>query len=239
MRYFLTLLLSTFTFLSVFAQNEVTINPNPVTKTGKKGETSSRDIAAKATLTNNTNKQRVFRWTRTEVTLPQGWRTAVCDVVCYPPATSTRLITLGAGESVSFDVHAYPGGSPGSPKADTAQVGTAEVHMSVVDTSDANIKVVGIYKITLEPTTSAGSLNTRDQVSLFPNPAVDFFSLENDSEVKLVELYSIVGRKVKTWVAAPGMRYDLSDLPRGMYLVQMISAQGRPIKTIKLLRKQP
>ena len=59
------------------------------------------------------------------------------------------------------------------------------------------------------------------KISIFPNPTTEFIRVANDKNVKQITIFNLVGRKMKTFKAKSGERYDVSNLPNGMYLVQL------------------
>lgn len=74
-----------------------------------------------------------------------------------------------------------------------------------------------------------------NQVRLFPNPATEFVVLYDETNsVEQLIFFNIVGRQVKQFRVSEGMRYQLGDLPDGIYLVRMVSHQGNIIKTIRI-----
>jgi len=74
-------------------------------------------------------------------------------------------------------------------------------------------------------------------IKIYPNPAVDYISLESEAKVERLVIYSLVGRKVKSFRTQNGDKYDVADLPKGMYLVQLLE-KGGAIITTRRLQKQ-
>mgnify|MGYP003631040605 CR=1 FL=1 len=67
-------------------------------------------------------------------------------------------------------------------------------------------------------------------ISLYPNPAKDYISIntKNNLEISNVEIYSLLGQKVKSQRVSEDNRVDVSSLSKGMYLMK-ISADGNSI----------
>jgi hypothetical protein len=77
-----------------------------------------------------------------------------------------------------------------------------------------------------------------DEVTVYPNPAVDYIGLTQASaEVREMHVYSLVGKRVKTFTVVDDRTYYIGDLPRGMYLVQFFNPKNEVITT-KRLNKQ-
>lgn len=76
-----------------------------------------------------------------------------------------------------------------------------------------------------------------NKISIFPNPATDFIGIANDANVKQVIIFNLVGRKMKTFDAVVGERYDISALPNGMYLVQLRDHNLKVITTQRISKR--
>ncbi len=73
------------------------------------------------------------------------------------------------------------------------------------------------------------------QVSLYPNPASDVFTLTVPAA--RVEIYALTGQLVKTFGTTEAFGiYDVSSLNTGVYLVKVTDAENRQ-NTLKLIRK--
>lgn len=76
-----------------------------------------------------------------------------------------------------------------------------------------------------------------EQPTVFPNPAIDFISLKNPGTVQTIRIYNLVGRQLLHFQVEAGKRYPVSDLPRGMYLVQMVDQSQNVIKTQRINKR--
>lgn len=75
------------------------------------------------------------------------------------------------------------------------------------------------------------------KISIFPNPTTEFISVANDKNVKQITIFNLVGRKMKTFEAKSGERYDVSTLPNGMYLVQLRDHNLKVITTQRISKR--
>jgi hypothetical protein len=79
------------------------------------------------------------------------------------------------------------------------------------------------------------SNTTKPELSVFPNPAIDNISVHDNSEVVTqVLVFNLVGKKVKTFEHLKGEYHYVGDLPKGVYLVQMIDKGKRILTTQKI-----
>ena len=76
-------------------------------------------------------------------------------------------------------------------------------------------------------------------ISVYPNPSSDYISLNNDENVKSIEIYSLVGRHVRSFnVEHTGERYDISDLQNSVYFVHIIGKiNDKPLMTLRFTKK--
>jgi hypothetical protein len=79
----------------------------------------------------------------------------------------------------------------------------------------------------------------RADLSVYPNPAAEYFSVQDKHDaVGEIAIVSIVGRRVKEFEYTKGdQQYNISDLPKGMYLVQLIDKNKRVLTTQKLEKR--
>ncbi len=80
-------------------------------------------------------------------------------------------------------------------------------------------------------------LNSKKNISVFPNPADDYIGLSNSDDVKQLIVFNVVGRKMKSFMVSEGGKYEISELPTGMYLIQMLDFDNKVITTQRLNKK--
>ena len=75
---------------------------------------------------------------------------------------------------------------------------------------------------------------------VFPNPATEYFQLEDKSEsVAQINIYNIVGKKMTTFEVIDEKKYYVTDFPKGMYLVQLLGEDNKIIATQRLNVRKP
>lgn len=76
------------------------------------------------------------------------------------------------------------------------------------------------------------------KVAVYPNPATNFISVDNADNVKQIAVFNLVGKKLKTFEnVVKDERYDVSDLPNGMYLIQIIDHANKIVTTQRVSKK--
>ena len=73
--------------------------------------------------------------------------------------------------------------------------------------------------------------NPTTELQLYPNPSHNNFLVKNLQGSHPAQIYSLDGRLMKSFEATEGMVIDASELPEGMYLLQL---NGQILKMMKL-----
>ncbi len=175
-------------------------------------------------------------WKRTEVYLPDGWGSVICDnVACYTEAIGERFYNLDVDELATFDVHAKTNGFPGD---------SAIIEMCVWEVADsANTVQCRTYTFYTDLSRCTSSTTSVDpdmeaNVQIAPNPAADYFNVKSDITVGNIDVYNIIGAKVKSFDKRQQSPYDISELPTGMYLVRVFSEDNtRMLNTLRLKKR--
>ncbi len=74
----------------------------------------------------------------------------------------------------------------------------------------------------------------KEEITIYPNPARDFFSLKGDDTVQDIRVFNLLGTLVKTFVSAEDNQFFVGDLPKGTYLVQFIDPENKIIATRRM-----
>jgi hypothetical protein len=195
------------------------------------------ELVAYSTLTNTGSETLSISWDRFIDGAPYGWNIRICDnVQCYEEPVYSNMaedlgveapVTLMPGESTNIDVHIKPKGLSGD--------GDVRVDVSVIGDADGEIAASNTYTFRSLVT------NVREaekiKFDIYPNPTSDYFQIKGTQEVDRVVIYNIVGKEVRAFDVAPGMRYDLHDLPNGLYLASLMSNEKGILKTLRLAKR--
>jgi hypothetical protein len=75
------------------------------------------------------------------------------------------------------------------------------------------------------------------QFSMYPNPVVNNLYLENIENANRVEIYNLVGQKVKeALISGNKLTVQTSDLTKGVYLISVINENGA-VKSLKFVKR--
>ena len=123
----------------------------------------------------------------------------------------------------SFEIGFYPRTVPGTGKAVLKLYGDNQF-TKLIKEIDINLYA---------GTTSSKDVNV-NTIRVFPNPTTDYFQIANGSQVSKIVLYNVLGKEVKTFFNYNNANHDVSDLRKGIYMVRMLDAKNRVIKTVRL-----
>jgi len=88
------------------------------------------------------------------------------------------------------------------------------------------------------PSTSLSQANnTKINLKIYPNPATHFIKLKEVTGVTSIIVYNLVGRKIKKFQAEKGKAYSITDLPKGMYLIQFLGLEDKVLTTQRLSKR--
>jgi diaminopimelate epimerase len=191
--------------------------------------TDSFEVKAKGSFKNTASVTKKFVWKRTIVAITSGWQSIVCDSKgCSPSAAneSTEQIELAPNASCNLEVNIRPNRISGA----------ATIELKVYEVGNEANAVTGRYLFASATATKEATKNTSG-VKVFPNPATDYFSIQDDFDiVEKVVVYNMIGRVMKNYTTANNNnnRYTLNDLPEGLYIIRLLNSRGGTIKTIRL-----
>ncbi len=77
----------------------------------------------------------------------------------------------------------------------------------------------------------------KKELKVFPNPATNFIQLKGSSKVGAIIIYNLIGRKIKNFTPVKDKTYLITDLPKGMYLIQLLDLRGKVLSTQRLSKK--
>ena len=93
-----------------------------------------------------------------------------------------------------------------------------------------------VYAQSYHPTVKIEKTSSRKTsgISIYPNPTVDYFFINSDIEIGKIEIYNIIGKKIKTLENTNSNTFDVSDLRVGIYLVRILDTHNKSLKVIRL-----
>ncbi|MEM8527717.1 MAG: T9SS type A sorting domain-containing protein [Bacteroidota bacterium] len=192
-------------------------------------------LALKGYLQNNTNQTLKVRWERNPINLPPEWSIEVQDKnAAYPEFIDSNMdddsyinepVILKPKERVPLDLYITPNGKAGDAiiGMDIALADAPEV---VIDSDEFKVEVRSRFR-------QRQQKGTR----IFPNPSDNFLNLSNMEDVDRLVVYNMVGRAVKNFEVEEGARYEVGNLPDGIYLVGLFDKKGNIIKTMRISKR--
>lgn len=120
-------------------------------------------------------------------------------------------------------------------------INTDDVIFHFTPTANTHYYVTGIghfsfseYKIlprdANDITISSGieDVNNNSTISLFPNPAVNYFTIQSNQRIASVELFNVVGEKIHSFESSI-TNYSVSNYQAGIYFVKIYTEDGNVI----------
>ena len=221
------LIIFAFIFVASYSNAQLSISPDVVTASVVDGDT---DVAAYSQVKNESGAKKNYTWVRSIVSITEGWTSAVCDKnLCYLTSTETQNFEMVDGEEGDIIVHVYPPNQGAN-----ASEGSAVVEVTVTDDSDPDVSVLGVFYFNSDP---SGTTTVEEQrVRVYPNPTNGLFFLKDNGIAKRVAVYDLAGRQVRLFDASKEEQFDIRDLPKGTYFIQLLSRDDSLITT-KILNK--
>ena len=76
---------------------------------------------------------------------------------------------------------------------------------------------------------------SKPTASIYPNPVAEYISVKDEGDGSgYILIFNLVGRKMKEFEYVKGEQYAVSDLPKGMYLVQIQDRNRKTLTTQKI-----
>lgn len=226
---FLVLATVLFTAWGMIAQNSVSVSPANFVLTGQPSES---DVHVYINVTNTSANDIGVHWARTVSGAPANWLTWICDKnLCYIPqanqSSPTKPNMLAPGETMQLQVHVNPGNV----------IGSADYQIVLTDMEDANLVLATIHGDVLIGSTSTNQPVSGSGLTVFPNPTTDYFQVSETPGLRYVEVFNIVGSRMRSFDALPLKQYFIGDFNDGVYLVRLVASSGKVIKTIRLSKR--
>ncbi len=73
-----------------------------------------------------------------------------------------------------------------------------------------------------------------NSIRIYPNPVMDFYKIDSKVTIGKIEIYNLIGKRVKTQNNDRDGVFDTSGLRNGMYLVRIFDQKGKVLKVLRL-----
>ena len=224
--------------INTFGQGLLKIEPTMVEQTFSVDLSDpTLDLELYSTVTNLSSDTLMLKWERIINDSPVDWWTQVCDKnLCYDPPISTNYdpgrnirepVLLEPDSSFTLIFHVLPNQMPG--------IGSFDLPFSSIDSADVILETV-TFIANVDNTTSISDVE-KQQIKVFPNPTQEYFEIKGADHIDKVVMYSLLGNKVAEFTVFPDERYDISELPNGLYLLTMVNQEYGVVKTLRLSKR--
>ena len=142
------------------------------------------------------------------------------EIADFTPLNPNLIVTPADVEwyEYSFDLDAYAG---------------QQIYIAIQCLSDDQFALqIDDFKVTA--TTLATSEVSKNKLSIYPNPAVDFLNIKSATKIEAVEIFDISGRKVSNFKVVDGA-VDVRSLDKGTYIIKTTS--NGEVTTQKFIKK--
>lgn len=183
-------------------------------------------------LTNNTSSDLSWAWTvEKDEDFPAEWQLQVCDqLLCWSFDTEQMPADNGLNTLAS--------GAATAPVLQYVKVknngvaGTGKLKLCIYDSHDFESEPL----VCTSFSTSVAEEDIAD-INIYPNPASDYFQLTENSSIKTIQIYDIVGKNVATYQHQSSGTYDISNLRDGLYVVRLLDVNGKVAKSMRLSKR--
>lgn len=190
--------------------------------------TSEKETVLHIKMKNTGDTIRKIYWRLVKEVFNHSWSTQICDNndVCYPynvdNAPKPSIVDAGKTEELKLTI-LY---------GDIEDKG--KIIVEIYDNKDfTNLVDILPIEINVDFPVATSNLGL-DNIKIAPNPASNLFRISNTKDVSKIEIYSLVGKKIKTITNINTNGYDISDLRNGIYMISIIGKDNKVIKALKL-----
>lgn len=213
--------------VTVRAQITVSVDPGTFVLTGNPSQT---DIVYHVYVTNTSDQQVNLFWSRRITGAPIEWLSWICDNnLCFDPSVNScpasKPNIVAPGGVMEIQIHLNPINTEG----------TSEYDLNIIDDLGNVLATVDGQVLISNSTAVKDAADA--QLSVYPNPTSDFFQVSDTQGLRHVEIFNIVGTKVRAYDATPQKQYYVGDLNEGIYLVRLVTASKKVLKTIRLSKR--
>jgi Secretion system C-terminal sorting domain len=99
-------------------------------------------------------------------------------------------------------------------------------------------QILSIFFFSLILALGAQAQKTGGKMTVYPNPTSDFIMVKDaDEHLGYVAIYNLMGRNVREFEFSRDERFDITDLPKGYYLVHFQDKNHKTLFTNKLEKR--
>lgn len=196
----------------------------------------SKEFKLTLSLENQGDEPMNLIWRKSILSQPLDWLAEISDKNNYylpeadsnvnPSIDAEETIYLAPGEVTEVTFHIFPFGYEGD----------ATYKMEFIDEiAPQEVIAETTFDYAIQRPVQIGA--DRASLRLYPNPSTNYVELPYNNLVNQIDIYNTIGKKVLSFQAVNGLRYDISSLPTGLYLVSLVDGRGTVIKTLRLFKR--
>lgn len=203
------------------------LDPNPVQKVVP---LNNDDVEADAVIKDISGIEHTLHWKRTIISNPQNCLVQVCDLnYCYSATTDTASFVLPAGGQGPIIMHLLT--------PDGVATASAIIHLKFTNVANPADTLTTVWVYTASPSGTGESL-AAPGVRLYPNPASEYFALDNAADVQAVRVLTLDGRLMAYYNAVlPAQQFPLTGYPAGTYVVALEDKSGRVFQALEVNKR--
>jgi len=211
----LALILCLCSIVSMHAQQTFTLSPNPVfgvvmDPTRVEGSATVKNLAATVDT---------FSWKRTVIRLEN-------DSVCQTQVTDPYLHWFHLVSEKKFILDPGQEGPMNVTLWDFQELGCCAIVHLKLKKLDAPIDSIESYYYLRTCQPLAVKEIQKASIKVFPNPAVNFFSLENAESVARVTICDATGKMLRRMPVNSANQYEIGELSSGFYYLILENSAG-------------
>jgi len=189
---------------------------------------SEKEPALHIQMKNESDSTKKIYWKIIKSKFNPSWSTQVCDNngLCYnfnvDVAPKPTIINAGQTEELKLTFYFK----------DIEDKG--ELILEIYDNKElTNLVDILPIEINVDFPVATSDLGA-DKIMIAPNPASEFFKLSTTKGISQIDVYNLVGNKVKSFTNINSRDFDISDLRNGMYMINIIGNQNNSLRVLKL-----
>ncbi len=161
--------------------------------------------------------------------ITNGCETQICDInLCYIPSVSTRTFVLEPNATGNIIMHFL--------NYDSIEGAAGVIRLKMTNEAVPADSATVTFLFTSALSSTDNPLPMAN-VKVFPNPATDYFMLENADAVQRIRLYSLDSREIARFTATPGARYSVAEQAAGAYIIVLEDQEGRVFQAAELVKR--
>lgn len=192
---------------------------------------SKAEVVGYAHLKNKSGSQLMVSWEAKVTKFQQGWEDYYCMGVCFDKGARKGSIELYflVDNQEELSAHMIPNNL----------IGVSEIEFTATEVGNPNNSATTKFIFNIGQTATNNLAADVANWKVFPNPTTETFQVTNTNAARRVDIYNLLGRKVKSFNYELNKFFDVEELSQGLYLVRVVGDNNKILKTMRLNKKNP